>query len=176
MEQAATPKVIKLSTGQGCLLLIGLAILFGGAFLWMASVNGEDIDGSVKGELMSLVPYGCTADRLEDKITIHLRDEVEKQGIHEENRAIIIKDQSELGETRSGHPVENPILAYRDENNQESPLICEVRTNTLTIKSQRRSGSQVSKNEDRWDGNIEATCRSTETGDIEIAFQMENCD
>jgi len=169
-------KNFHLSTGQGCLLLLVLFLGFGGIIFWMSSNNALSIEGSVKGSALSLVPFGCSADRVSDIVTIPLRDEPQKEGFNLENRALILSDDSEEGETSKARPVVGPSISYRNENEQVTALTCEIANNSLTIRSGRRSSQAGRTREDQWNGALEATCNSAPTGEIAVKLEMKNCD
>jgi hypothetical protein len=179
MEQTPSPtkgNVIKLTTGQGLLMVGGLVVLFGGLFIWSAMRNGTDIEGTVTGDNVSMEVFGCLVDRVSDELTLALRDNPPKEGFHEENRAIILKDTSDKGETATARPVEGLVISYRDEQRTIAQLECNITENSLTIRSGRRSGTVGRRREDQWNGSFEATCSSGATGELIIKTEMKNCD
>ncbi|MCK9360799.1 hypothetical protein M0Q28_01040 [Patescibacteria group bacterium] len=181
--QAPAPKPgvknIQLTTTQGCLLLAGLAVFFGGAFLLISMSNSSSVDGRVDitraGETLALEPFGCMADRVSDELVISLKDVEPKEGFHEENRAIVLNDESAQGETSVARPVEGLIISYRNEDKLVTPMDCTVEQNTLTIRTARRSNAPGRRREDRWNGELNASCK---LGDDTYAMklQMKNCD
>jgi hypothetical protein len=168
--------VVKLTTGQGLLMLGGLVVLFGGFFFWAAMRSGTTVGGTVTGQNKSMEIFGCLVDRVSDELTLALRDNPPKQGFHEEKRAIILKDTSEKGETSKARPVEGLLVSYRDDNSVVTQLTCEIANNSLTIRSGRRSSQPGRRLEDQWNGTFEATCNSGATGELAIKTEMKNCD
>lgn len=154
----------------------GLIVVFGGIFIWSAARNGTDVEGTVTGENVSMEVFGCLVDRVSDELTLTLRDNPPKEGFHEENRAIVLNDTSDEGETSTARPVEGLVISYRDEQRVLTQLDCTITENSLTIRRGRRSGNRISKREDQWNGSFEATCRSGATGELTIKTEMKNCD
>lgn len=154
----------------------GLVIFFGGIFLWSAMRNSTDIEGTVTGQNVSMEVFGCLVDRVSDELTLALRDNPPKDGFHMEERAIILKDTSDKGESSTARPVEGLVVSYRNEDKVITQLNCSAMDNKLTIRSGRRSGSRVRRFEDQWNGAFEATCTSAATGELAIKTEMKNCD
>ncbi|MCC6563726.1 hypothetical protein IT087_02435 [Candidatus Uhrbacteria bacterium] len=172
-------KNIQLTTKQGCLMLVGLAVLFGGAFILISMSNSSSIDGRVDitraGETLALEPFGCMADRVSDELVVSLKDVESKEGFHEENRALVLADHSDKGETSTARPVEGLTVAYRNENKEITPMDCTLSENNLTIRSARRSNAPGRRREDRWNGELKASCTLGEDT-YAVDLQMKNCD
>ncbi|MCC7522979.1 hypothetical protein IT407_04260 [Candidatus Uhrbacteria bacterium] len=175
MQQANQPKVIKLTTGQGCLMLVAIAAVFGTFFYIAEQWSGVRIDGTVRGERMDLTAFGCDALRASNQLIVNLRDTNPPEGIREENRAVVLYDESTAPTTAAGRDVTVSRLEWRNQEKQTNPMTCSILKSDLDVRTARRGGN-IPGREDRWSGTFEATCNSPETGEIAINLDMANCD
>lgn len=168
-------KVIQLTTKQGLLMVGVLFLAFGGILLWTATRFPQSAEGSVKGTNLSLVPFGCIAERLANNLIIPLREENPPDGFREENRGIVIHDGSTEGTTSVPRPVVIQSISWRDQNQTITQMQCDPVNGNFTVRSKRRGGSRRIR-EDLWTGTLQATCSAPEIGEIAINLDVKNCD
>ncbi len=159
-------------------MVAGLILLFGAAFIWIASSNSTSVEGAVTAGESKMEVFGCLANLVSDELTLALRDNPPKEGFHEEKRALILKDNSLKGETSTARPVEDLSVAYRNETGIITPLECATTRQELTIRRGLRSGGRSigRSREEQWNGILEASCNSEITGPITFNVEMKNCD
>lgn len=174
-------KTIHLTTTQGLLMVAGIILVFGGLIYWSANRYPPSYKGSLtltdaSGATTNFEPFGCTSDENRPRMTIGLRPSPVPQGFHEENRALIVHENSGHNFTSRPEPAKSFTFAFRHQDRTETPANCTISEQTLTIQDEhitRRGRPDIDRH--RWNGTLKATCTS-EAGDINFAFDLQNCD
>lgn len=156
-------------------MLLVIFLGFGGIMFWAATRFPQSFEGSVKGNGLTLVPFGCSSARAANTLTIPLRPDPSPEGLNEENRAIIISDNSQEGTTTKPRAVQVSSIAWRNEAQELTTMECRDITSDMTVFSKRRNGKRIIR-EDLWNGTIKATCTAPVIGEINIDLDLKNCD
>lgn len=172
MPQPNQSKTIKLTTTQGCLMLLGIAVVFGGIFFFLNARTSRSYSGTVTLGGETYAPYGCYSDGL--KLVVNLRPEPAPEGFHEENRAVLFAHDFMERNTNNAIPTKVVAVQWRDQQKNVTDATCTILNDDMTTWRKRQGGIKYVR-DDYWSGTVQATCDVPGLGELKTDLKVENC-
>lgn len=158
----------------GCIFSAIALLTCAAVIYWIATRNPQSASGSVTSRTDALVVWHCSSDALASTLNVGLRGAQPREGMHEENRALVISDHAQTRPGANERPVVSPTLAWRMQDKRVVPLACDQLAHTLVVKV-IRSKSKTHRYRVLWSGTLTATCRGADAAPLSVEIAVQNC-
>ncbi len=158
----------------GCIFSAIALLACAAVIYWIATRNPKSASGSVTSTEATLVVWHCSSDPLDRTLHVGLRNKQQREGFHEENRALVIIDHAPERPGTDERPVASPTLALRTQDQQVMPLVCDNLAHSLVVQ-RIRTKSKANRHPVLWSGTLTATCHGPDAAQLRIEVAVQNC-